>query len=480
MQTMHPNILWICTDQQRSDTLGCTGNRFVSTPHIDALARESAQFDQCYVQSPICMPSRASFLTGRYPRTTRLRQNGQTIPADEKPISRLLADAGYYCGLVGKFHLAPADPAVNATIEARIDDGYSEFCWAGDPHDNWGNHSGYTAFLSSRGQRFETRPHPDCAFVEIGMPEALHEASWCANQAIEFIERRAGSGSPWMFSLNMFAPHHPFNPPEPYLQPYLDRIGEIPLPTALEDDLSGKPAYQAIDAQGAYGRTMPYWRGMSDRDHRMVRAAYWAMCDLVDVKIGAILDALARSGQRDNTIVIFMSDHGEMLGDHGIYLKGPYFYDPAIRVPLIINWPGRVEPKRHTGLTELVDLAPTLLDASGVEPYPGMQGHSLWPQLNGQSPPEGRESIYCEYYNAMPFHRDPTAQLTMLRTQSHKIVVDHANGGGELYDLDADPLEIINLWRDPTALAVKAEMLTQLTHRMAFTVDPLPPRLSEW
>ncbi len=477
---MGPNILWICTDQQRNDTLGCTGNPFVTTPNIDGLARLSAHFENCFVQSPVCMPSRASFLTGRYPRTTRLRQNGQTIPEDERPISRLLADAGYHCGLVGKFHLAPADPAVNATIEARINDGYSEFCWAGDPHDNWGLHSGYTAFLSKQGKRFETAPHPDCAFVDLGMPEEFHEASWCAAKAIEFIERRAGSATPWLFTLNMFAPHHPFNPPESYLRPYVDKLDDIPLPQSLDDDLADKPAYQAIDANGAYGRTMPYWRGLSDKDHRMIRAAYWAMCDLIDVKVGTILEALDRTGQRDNTIVIFMSDHGEMLGDHGIYLKGPYFYEPAIRVPLIVHWPGKILPQLHSGLTELVDLVPTLLEACDVERYPGMQGHSLWSQLSGQAPVSGRESIYCEYYNAMPFHENPTAQLTMLRTKSHKIVVDHANDDGELYDLSDDPFETLNLWRDSRSVGIKAELLTQLTHRMAFTVDPLPQRISEW
>lgn len=475
-----PNILWICTDQQRSDTLGCAGNSFVSTPNIDALSCAAANFRNCFVQSPVCMPSRGSFLTGRYPRATRLRQNGQTIPSDETPISRLLADAGYYCGLVGKFHLAPADPAVNETIEKRVNDGYDEFCWAGDPHDNWGTNSSYTAFLEDLGQTFKTTPHPDCAFVETGMPEAFHEATWCAEQAIDFIERRAESETPWLFSVNMFAPHHPFNPPADYLQSYLDRLDEIPLPDALSDDLSTKSPHQITDAKGAYGGTMAYGRTMSDKDHRMVKAAYWAMCDLVDVKVGAILSALDLSGQRDNTIVIFMSDHGEMLGDHGIYLKGPYFYDPAIRVPFMISLPGTIQPKTHDGLTELVDLAPTLLEACGLPPQAGMQGKSLWPSLLGKTAYEGRESIYCEYYNAMPFHNNPTAQLTMLRTSTHKLVVDHAHNYGELYDLDTDPNEVNNLWDDPNSLGVKADLLTALTHRMAFTADPLPVRQCEW
>lgn len=480
MARKRPNILWICTDQQRFDTLGCTGNRFVKTPYIDALAKQSAHFTHCYVQSPVCMPSRGSFLTGRYPRTTRLRQNGQSIPDTEKPISRLLSDQGYYCGLVGKFHLSPADPNVNETIEQRINDGYDEFCWAGDPHDNWGNHSGYTSFLADQGARFETSLHPDCAHVDIGMPLALHETTWCAEQAIEFIERRKNEDEPWLFSANLFAPHHPFDPPAEFLDRYSKMIDQIPLPEALDEDLSSKPAYQKYDAEGAYGQTMTYGRNLSDRDHRMVRAAYWAMCDLVDHAVGRMLEALKRSGQEEDTIVIFMSDHGEMLGDHGIYLKGPYFYEPAIRVPFMIRHPSRVSPGINDGLMELVDLAPTLMDACGFDQEPGMQGSSLWPQLQSSTPVVGRESIYCEYYNAMPFHAEPTAQLTMIRTKSHKLIVDHAHDDGELYDLDADPGEIRNLWSDPDWLEIKADLLTQLTHRMAFTADPLPPRICEW
>ena len=121
------------------------------------------------------------------------------------------------------------------------------------------------------------------------------------------------------------------------------------------------------------------------------------------------------------------------------------------------------------------------MDAAGAAPYAGMQGRSLLGWLSGEaSARKGDDSVYCEYYNAMPYHVDPTAQLTMLRTRTHKIVVDHAHDDGELYDLVADPLELDNLWRDPDALGLKADMLTRLTHRMAFTVDPLPPRLSEW
>ena len=481
-----PNILIICSDQQRTDTLGCYNNSVVRTPNIDRLASEGALLENAFVQSPVCSPSRGSFSTGRYPRTTRLRQNGQIMPPDEKPISKLLADRGYVAGLVGKFHLGPGAPEIARTTEPRIDDGFAEFDWAQSPADMWGMHSGYTRFLSEKGLHYHAPPHPLSPWVKQGMPEDATEAAWCATRAAEFITRRSGQDAPWFYLANIYAPHHPFDPPKRFLDRYLERLDEIPLPVAREDDLAGKTEYQRIDAEGAYGQVKGFLGGfgrtqMRDIDHRMVKAAYWAMCDHVDEQVGRVLDALDASGQADNTIVVYMSDHGEMLGDHNIYLKGPYFYDAGIRVPLIIRWPGHVAPARHKGLFELVDLAPTLMEAAGFAPYPGMQGRSALSWLGTPaSAPEGKRSVYCEYYNAMPYHAGPTAQLTMVRTDRHKIVVDHAYDDGELYDLLEDPLELRNLWRDPKSLPLKADMLTLLAHRMAFTVDPLPARLSEW
>ncbi len=481
-----PNILIICSDQQRTDTLGCYGNRFVSTPNIDRLAREGVLFENAFVQSPICSPSRGSFMTGRYPRTTRLRQNGQIMPPDEKPISRLLANEGYFAGLVGKFHFGPGAPEIARTTEPRIDDGFSEFNWAQSPSDLWGRNSDYTRFLQERGLRYQTTPHELSPWVRNGMPEDATEAAWCATRACDFISRRSGAEAPWFYMANIYAPHHPFDPPASCLARYLDRLDELPMPAAMEDDLTTKSPYQRTDSDGAYGQVSGFIGGFGRRemreiDHRMVKAAYWAMCDHVDKQVGRILAALDENRVTDDTIVVYMSDHGEMLGDHNIYLKGPYFYDAAIRVPLIIRYPRSFAPRRIDGLFELVHLAPTLLEAAGAPAYGGMQGRSALPWLADPGlPAEADASIYCEYYNAMPYHRDPTAQLTMLRTETHKIVVDHAHDSGELYDLISDPLELRNLWDDPDQIATKAALLVKLAHRMAFTVDPLPPRLSEW
>lgn len=487
MTAQRPNILWICTDQQRFDTLGCYGNSFVHTPHLDRLAQQGMRFEHAYCQSPICTPSRASFLTGRYPRTTRCRANGQMIPADETLVTTLLHDAGYTCGLAGKLHLAPCHPSVTHGTEPRIDDGYDEFHWSHHPQPDWPTNA-YHHWLREQGITYQRKPFRGSAHVGAGMPAEYHQTTWCAQMAINFIEAHQGRDQPWLFSVNIFDPHHAFDPPEEYLERYLDRLEEIPLPNYVAGELDDKPRYQQMDHRGAYNNAQlhPYDR-MTDGDHRLVTAAYWAMIDLIDVQVGRMIEALERTGQLENTLVIFMSDHGEMLGDHGIYLKGPYFYEPLIRVPLMMSWPDVIAKGRNSNaLVELMDIAPTLLDAVGLDAAeldgePGMQGRSLWPLLTGAAPLEHHhDDVYCEYYNAMPWHRDPTAQATMIRTATHKLVVVHSLDTGELYDLMTDPNETHNVWNDPTQQTMKTALLLRLCNRMAWTVDPLPARQSQW
>ena len=475
-----PNILWICTDQQRWDTLGCCGNRFVRTPNLNRLAASGFLFEHCYSQSPICTPSRASFLTGRYPRTTGCRQNGQDIPPDEVLVTRLLADAGYVCGLSGKLHLSACHPSACPGEEPRIDDGYSEFHWSHHPGDNWGLSNEYIAWLTQKGISYETSERPECRYVRQGMPPDLHQTTWCAEKAIDFMKARAEDGKPWLFSVNVFDPHHPFDPPEGYLARYVDFLHDIPLPAYVEGELENKPVWQRTDHGGAYGGGGMAYGDLTAADHRVVRAAYWAMIDLIDAQVGRMCEALESTGQLDNTIVIFTSDHGEMLGDHGIYLKGPHFYEPAVHVPLIIACPGLIEPRRSGALVELTDLSHTLLDAAELPHHPGMQGHSLWPMLTGCAPADShREDVYCEFYNANA-HYDPPAFATMVRTGRLKLVACHGRDEGELYDLRADPNETCNLWDDPAHAADKAAMLKRLCDRMAETVDPLPEKRAPW
>lgn len=483
-----PNILWICTDQQRFDTLGCYGNRYVRTPNLDRLAKQGVLFEQAYCQSPVCTPSRASFLTGRYPRTTRCRMNGQAIPGDEKLVSKLLAEDGYTCGLSGKLHLSATHPSVSPVTERRIDDGFAEFHWSHHPDPGWPTDE-YHHWLRGKGKKYEVTPLKGSKYVVVGMDPEYSHTKWCAERAIRFIEvhedrKNKKFKRPWMFLVDFFDPHPPFDPPKTYLDRYLEEPGEIPLPAYTPGELIDKPHYQQRRHASEKGKFA--YAEMTKRDHRLVRAAYWAMVDGIDVEVGRILEALKRTGQREDTLVIFMSDHGELLGDHGMYLKGPFFYDASVRVPLIASMPGTITGGgRISTFMELVDLAPTLLEAAGLPKHAGMQGRSIWKLLrDDHSDDTDRQNIYSEHYDASIKKKDPKggAQATMVRTHEHKLVKFHGEGEevGELYDLIQDPLEHENRWTDPGYRAIKSDLLLQLCDRMAETVDPLPPRTARW
>jgi arylsulfatase A-like enzyme len=366
-------------------------------------------------------------------------------------------------------------------VERRIDDGYAAFHWSHHPAADWTANE-YVQWLGEQGTSFTTAPFRGSRYVRSGMCSEYHQTTWCAEKAIRFIEANAEGDRPWFFTVNIYDPHHPFDPPPSHLERYLDLLDEIPVPNYTQGELDGKPLFQQIDHCGAYNQagSFPYDE-MTEADHRLLRAAYWAMVDLIDEQVGRMLEALERTGQRDNTLVIFTSDHGEMLGDHGIYLKGPYFYEPAIHVPLIVAGPGVARGVRSRALVELMDLAPTLMDAAGLSRHPGMQARSLWPLLTAERDPHTlHEDVYCEYYSAMPWHRDPAPHLTMLRTGQYKLVAAHGLGTGELYDLAADPAETHNQWDNRLYLQVKCAMLARLCDRMAWTVDPLPLRQSSW
>lgn len=482
-----PNILWICTDSQRFDTLCCYGNDFVDTPNIDRLAEEGVLFENCFAQNPLCTPSRGNFLTGRYPVTNKLRQNGQDIQSDETLITKILDEDDYVCGLSGKLHLSACDHRIKKFgkkgwynidddafykgTEPRIDDGYSEFYWDHAASDHFDS-SAYMHWLSEKGVEFKKSVRDDCEYVQHGMDSEHHQTTFCAEKAIDFIKRYGESIYPWLFSVNIFDPHFVLDPPDDYLEKYLDCLDEIPLPNYVEGELENKPPYQKKfhERQNYDQRT--------EKDHRMIKAAYWAMVEHIDTQVGRMLDALEETGQKEDTIVIFTSDHGEMLGDHGLYIKGPFLYDPAIQVPLIVSYPGTIEGgRRSSTLVELGDLAPTIIEAAGMERHPGMQTKSFWSYIKkpGKLEDDFRDDVYCEYYNSNP--NDPAQYCTMVRTQEYKLINMHGQETGELYDLKEDPGENNNLWFSSEYQEIKMKMLERMTDRMAMTADPLPERI---
>ena len=470
MPGTRPNVLWICTDQQRHDTVRALGNPHINTPRIDELVSKGVSFTHAFAQSPVCTPSRAAFMTGRYPRTTKCRQNGQAMPANEKLVSRLFADAGYTCGLAGKLHLATC---ANGVVETRIDDGYRTFHWSHHPQPDWPENA-YTQWLHDKGTSWEELyGGPSTDYIKHGVPEEYNQTTWCAEKAIEFINEQ--KGDPWFFSYNCFAPHHPFDPPADFLAHY--NPDELPLPKEKPNELETKTTFQQLDSEFAHNDPSSYdIARMTDRDKKEIIAAYYAMVELIDKQVGRMAAALEETGQLDNTIVIFMSDHGEMLGDHGFYLKGPHFYDEAVRVPLIFSWKDRfVADLRADCLMELIDIAPTLLEAASIEIPEYIQGRTMMPILLGQAnASQHRDYVFSEYYNAWT-HK--YSYGSMLRTRDQKIVVYHGTDQGELYDLKNDPDEFENLWTVREHAELKLRLMKACFDASVFTMDPSPPRL---
>jgi len=392
------------------------------------------------------------------------------MPPNEKLISRLFSDAGYTCGLAGKLHLATC---ANGVVETRIDDGYEVFHWSHHPQPDWPENA-YTQWLKSKGTSWEELYNgPSTDYIKHGVPEEFNQTTWCAEKTIEFIENQ--KGKPWFFSYNCFAPHHPFDPPADFLSRY--NPDDMPLPKKRPEELQNKTTYQQLDSRFAHNDPSGYDMGkMTDNDKQEVTAAYYAMIELIDKQVGRMVGALEETGQLDNTIVIFMSDHGEMLGDHGFYLKGPHFYDEAVRVPLIFSWKNRMQADlRADCLTELIDIAPTLLEAAGIDIPEYVQGRSLLPILLGQTAAgQHRDYVFSEYYNAWT-HKH--AYGSMLRTLEEKVIVYHGTDQGELYDLKNDPDEFDNLWDDSSHTTMKLRLMKACFDASVFTMDPCPPRL---
>ena len=489
-QNDRPNILWICSDQQRYDTIGALGNPHVRTPNLDRLVAEGAAFSHAFCQTPICTPSRAAFLTGLYPSAVHACTNGNEVWGEAAPlVTKLLADEGYDCGLAGKLHLAGA----HQRIEPRpVNDGYRVFHWSHHPKDDWPEGHAYKEWVTAKGEDLgKLYEHPE------RIPPELHQTSWCADMAIDFIEETRHG--PWLMSVNTFDPHAPFDPPQEY-RDHFDP-DSLPDPPARESDVAAQQKLAGVDfqtssrypatftakevgtASSAAFEDAPEGMRSATFSGREVKAAYYAMIELIDHNVGRMVEALERSGQRDNTIIIFTSDHGEILGDHGLLLKGCRFYEGLVRVPLIISWPGHFESELvSNALVELLDLPPTLLEACGTPCPRRMQGRSLLPILTGTADPRHhRDFVRCSYYHTLNPVAHPEFEgsyATMIRDHRYKLVVYHGHETGELFDLERDPGEFENLWDDPDHREVRFELMKRSFDALAFAVDIGPEQVA--
>ncbi len=457
-----PNILWICTDQQRYDTIHALGNPHIRTPNMDRLVAQGVAFTHAHCQSPICTPSRASFLTGMYPSTVHACINGNDHWDEAAPlITKTLADARYDCALAGKFHLSSA-MAHEPELRPK-NDGYRRFWYSHAPHQGIDKGNQYTDWLTSLGQDYK-KLKKKYGYI----PAKWHQTTWCTDRTIEFMrEKHTG---PWLCSVNIYDPHGPFDPP----QEYLDRfdVESLPEPLFRESDLVAQQRLAGVMFQTKAKRP-------AYPDAKLTLAKYWAQIELIDENIGRMLEALEETGQRENTVVIFTSDHGEMAGDHGLTKKGCRFYEGLVRVPLIFSWPGRFKRGlRSEAMVELLDIAPTLLELNGLPVPETMHGKSLLPILTGQGDPgHHRDFVRCEYYGVL---EGPRSYATMLRTREYKLVNYHGHEPGELFDLKNDPHEFENQWDNPAYASVRFDLTKKSFDALAFAVDTGPQRAGRY
>lgn len=446
MSDSRPNILWYCTDQQRFDTIAALGNPYVQTPVVDQLVADGTAFTTVYCQSPICTPSRSSFMTGMYPSRIHNTRNGNDTFPDKPPlVSKRLADSGYDCGMIGKFHLQSS----GYRIEPRLDDGYRFWRFSHAPRDDWESGHDYADWVRSKGGDLNA-----LSDTAERVPPELHQTTWATEMALEFLQQQRSG--PWLLNINIYDPHPPFIPPKEYADRF--RPEDMPGPWFRDSDLQQQAVFRDIDFQDQV-------RTPEEHHAREAQAKYYAMIAQIDDQFGRLLQALDDSGQAQNTVVIYTSDHGESLGDHGLMFKGCRFYEGLVRVPLIFRWPGKiVQGLRSDALVELLDVTATVVELAGLDQPAEMQGRSLLPILTGQADPgHFRDAVRCEYSDALHPHftGGNGAFGTMYRRDHWKLVVYHGHNLGELYDLKQDPHEFQNLWDDPDHAQLKATLVLE-------------------
>lgn len=473
-----PNILFICTDQQRYDTLGAYGNEHARTPVLDGLAEEGVTFENCYVQNPVCAPSRASLMTGRYVASHGLHANGVALPEGNGLFMRALADSGYDCALVGKQHLSAC---FDGRDEKRQDDGYRIYRHSHDPRHPSPENAYHQWLERTHPELYAEARDGDGSFDD--MPTEAHYSHWVAEEAISYLTEDRERDRPFFAWINFYDPHHEFVAPQEYLNRF-DRDA-LPAPLGSPADLADRPAVLTEASKESYAGHLPGFQDYDADGIREIVHNYYAMVSLVDDEVGRILAALEDVGLAGDTLVVFTSDHGENLGDHGLLLKGPMFYEGAVRVPLLMRWPAALPAgERRPALVQWIDLTATLLEAAGVRPAPPGQGTDLLPLAQGRTEAV-RDWALCQYRDSGHPYEDPV-HATMLRTGPHKLVVHHgapASGrarDGELYDLAADPGELRNLWRDPEHLGTRAALEARLMDVLVATEDRTQPRDAYW
>lgn len=461
-----PNILVFLTDQQRFDSLGCYGFRGIPTPNLDRLAAEGVLFENCYVNNPICTPSRASIFTGKPLPGHGVYRLNDILPKDQVLFTKRLQERGYETALIGKLHVSGA---VYERDHRNPGDGFDLYEWCHEPAIFLeGQYNAYARWLRENYPDFYLRLEKEGRELK-NVPQEMHFTHWAAERTIDFIKKRKKDG-PFFCLMSLFDPHNPYTD---YPLEMLDLIDERAIPDPVLVEAHNKPVPVLREHENGY---MGSFHRYTKEDLRRMRIGYYASVAFIDQEVGRVLAVLEEEKIEDDTMVIFVSDHGDMLGDHELLAKGAFFYDPSTKVPLIIRYPGKVPAGfRVKELVQPHDLAATVLARAG---FTREELNTVMPDsidllsiLDGNTN-NLRDHAVCIYRGTgisdQKVYFNPPFHATMFRNERYKLNVYHnvpmGNGElqGELYDLVNDPLEMRNLWGDAGYMEIKWHLMGRL------------------
>ncbi len=486
---MRPNILLITSDQQHWNTLGVI-NPKIKTPNLDRLCREGTRFTRAYCPNPTCTPTRASIITGQYPSLHGAWSLGTKLPESVPTVGDTFRNHGYTTSLVGKAHFQPLlstpeqqslesypllkdlefwrhfsgpwygfdriELARNHADESHVGQHYAIWMeekglanWGDYFQKNWGKNSG------------PEREH------SWDLPAEFHYTTWTAERTIANIEECAAQQKPFFAWASFHDPHPPYLVPEPWASMY--DPADMEIGTLLENEMELLPEHFRLTQQekpdfSAYQESGQANHGFNshltdETQGRKDMAVYYGMVSFMDEQIGRILDRLDELGLAEDTLIVFTTDHGHFLGQHGLWHKGAFHYEDLLKLPFIVRWPGKVPAgAENDALQSLVDLAPTFLAACEI-PVPGaMQGVNQLGVWRGEAA-TAREDVIVEFR-----HQPTRVHLRTFITPRFKITVYRDQPYGELFDLENDPDERCNLWDNPEYREVKGELFRRFVN----------------
>lgn len=480
-----PNILLITSDQQHWDTLGVSNPR-IRTPALDRLATEGTRFTRAYCNNPLCTPSRSTIITGLYPSSHGAWTIGVKLPEDVPTVGDIFHSHGYDTTLVGKAHFhplasAPGSESIECHPTLRNLDFWRDFHgpWYGFRHVETarmhadehlvGGH--YAIWMEENGLKnwadyFAPLPGGNSSAKRThtwDLPQEFHYSTWTAQRTIANIERSVRAGKPFFLWSSFHDPHPPYLVPSPWDTMY--NPDEMRPGTHAPGEFDRMPPHFAMTR-----RTDSNWSSYQEpggnlchgfhchlRDEASLRrdiATYYGMTSFMDQQIGTILDSLDRMGIADDTLVVFTSDHGHFLGQHGLIAKGAFHYEDLLRVPFLVRWPGHIAGGHISdALQALLDLPETFLHAADIAIPGRMQGVSQLGVWRGESA-SARDHVLVENR-----HQPTTIHLRTYIDAQYKMTIYRDQPYGELFDLTQDPDERHNRWDDLSWATVKAEVM---------------------